>query len=64
MQKFQRSATCPCGSGKQFRHCCFWREVQWVPRTDGKLVRKIPVRRPLPETFILPIRQPFEDKPA
>jgi len=53
--KIRNTADCPCGSGRQHRHCCLWRRVQWIPNGDGRLSRKIPVRRPLPEKFTLPL---------
>jgi integron integrase len=41
--RLSRNATCPCGSGKKYKHCCWGKGFAWVEDDQGNLFRDVPL---------------------
>jgi integron integrase len=38
-----RTAPCPCGSGRKYKHCCWGKGFNWVEDEQGRLRREVPL---------------------
>jgi hypothetical protein len=41
--KVSRNAPCPCGSGREYKRCCYAAAAPLVRRTDGELAHELPI---------------------
>lgn len=46
-RKVSRNASCPCGSGKKYKHCCYGKDFDFVEGDDGVVGREIEMSREL-----------------
>ena len=42
-RKRSRNAPCSCGSGKQYKHCCWHKGFAWVEDEQGQVGREVPL---------------------
>src|SRR5689334_4230698 len=42
-KKLSRNAPCPCGSGKNYEHCCWDKDFAWEEDEHGTLYQSIPM---------------------
>ena len=50
-KKLHRNASCPCGSGKKYKNCCYSKGFDWVEDEEGSIGRSIPVSEELKEVI-------------
>jgi hypothetical protein len=60
-ERISRNATCPCGSGKKYKNCCYGKGFEWVEDEDGNIGKSIPTTEEVKEV-IQQVRQAFIDK--
>ena len=58
MKKLSPMAICPCGSGKNYRQCCWKKDFDWVVDKNGKIHRRIPMH-PIVKEGITELGQQF-----
>jgi hypothetical protein len=42
-RKLSRNATCPCGSGKKYKRCCYGKGYDWVEDEEGTVYKSVPL---------------------
>jgi hypothetical protein len=42
-KKLSRNAPCPCGSGKNYKHCCHGKDFEFLEDDDGTIFKSIPM---------------------
>jgi hypothetical protein len=42
-KKISRNASCPCGSGKKYKHCCYGKSFDYVEDDEGTVSKSIPI---------------------
>ncbi len=50
-KKLSRNAPCPCGSGKEYKHCCIHKDFDWLEMEDGNIGRSIQVSEEVTDAF-------------
>ena len=50
-KKLPRTAPCPCGSGKRYKHCCLNKGFDWLVDDEGNIFKSIPVSDELAEVI-------------
>ena len=50
-RKLSMTASCPCGSGKQYKDCCTKKDFEWLIDDDGSIYRSVPISPELMEVF-------------
>lgn len=42
-KKLSRNASCPCGSGRKYKACCYDKAFHYLVEADGSVVRSVPL---------------------
>ena len=48
-RKLSRNAICPCGSGKEYKHCCYGKSFEYQKDEDGNIFKSVPLSEEMSE---------------
>ena len=57
-RKVSRTAPCPCGSGKKYKHCCLHKDFEWFEDDDGNMFKSMPLSDDMSD-LLTELRQAF-----
>jgi hypothetical protein len=60
-RRLSRNATCPCGSGKKYKHCCYGKHFDYEQDDDGTIFKSIPMSQEMVD-LLEEQRQKFIEK--
>jgi hypothetical protein len=42
-KKISRNAPCPCASGREYKHCCYGKDFEYLEDDDGNVYKSVPM---------------------